>query len=334
MNFYASAAAFIAFGVTALTGFWLIPFLKRLKYGQTILEEGPKWHMAKQNTPTMGGVMFIIGITAALLVGFNLVSPTMSSEIAFNRIQTVRFIAGYLMAVGFGFIGFIDDYVKVVKKRNLGLTARQKLLLQFGVSIFYLATVYAVGDTSTVLFIPFFGQIDIGVFYYPLCVLGITYITNSVNLTDGLDGLAASVTFVASLGFMAVSLVLGYTYVNLMSAATAAACVGFLIWNFYPAKVFMGDTGSMFLGGMVVAMAFGLGQPLLIGLIGIIYIVESLSVVIQVISFKLTGKRVFKMSPIHHHYEMSGMKEVQIVFAFTAVTAVGSVIAFIAVMNM
>ncbi len=328
------ATAFVAFGVTSLLGIWLIPFLKRLKYGQTILEEGPKWHMNKQNTPTMGGIMFIVGIILAVIVGINLNMQNMDMNIAFNKIQLARTIAGLFMAVGFGLIGFIDDYVKVAKKRNLGLTAKQKLILQFAVSIFYLSTVYTVGDTSTVLSIPFVGQLDLGILYYPLCVLGITYITNSVNLTDGLDGLAGSVTFIASLGFMAVSVVLSYSYVNILSVATASGCVGFLIWNFYPAKVFMGDTGSMFLGGLVVAMAFGLGQPLLLGFIGIIYIVESLSVILQVASFKLTGKRIFKMSPIHHHFEMTGRNETQIVFAFAAVTLIGSVLSVIWAVNL
>ncbi|MPN14003.1 Phospho-N-acetylmuramoyl-pentapeptide-transferase [bioreactor metagenome] len=169
--------------------------------------------------------------------------------------------------------------------------------------------------------------------YYPLCAVGIVYIVNSVNLTDGLDGLAASVTFMVAIGFLMVASVLGFFQISLLAAAVAGGCIGFLIYNFYPAKVFMGDTGSMFLGGCVVSMAFGVGLPLILAFTGIIYICESMSVVLQVISFKTTGKRIFKMSPIHHHFEMSGYSEIQIVFAFSFITLCGALFAFFAAKN-
>lgn len=336
MNTTASLwAAGVAFVVTAALGTVLIPFLRKLKYGQTILEIGPKWHKNKQGTPTMGGIMFICGITLAAVIGFTVLGGfnedgAYSGSLDFSRVQNARYWGTILLAISYGLIGFVDDYIKVVKKRNLGLTASQKLIMQFAAAILYLAVLYMAGDTSTTLIIPFIGQWNLGIVYYPLCVLGIVFITNSVNLTDGLDGLCSSVTCVAALGLMAVSATMGFTGINVLATALAAGCLGFLIWNFYPAKVFMGDTGSMFLGGMVVGLAFGVGMPLILAFVGIIYICESMSVVLQVISFKSTGKRIFKMSPIHHHFEMSGYPEVKIVFAFSLVTAVGSILAVLA----
>ena len=331
MNIYLVISALLSLGITAILGIWLIPYLRKLKYGQTILDIGPNWHKNKQGTPTMGGLMFIAGVIIACAAAFGLaVMKDPSLTEGYNKILNTRLFSGLLMAVGFALIGFADDYVKVSKKQNLGLTAKQKLVVQFLVSAVYLWSLYAAGDTSTTLIIPFIGQLDIGFAYYPLCVIAIAYIVNSVNLTDGLDGLAASVTFMASVGFILAASVLGFFQVSLFGCAVAGGCVGFLIYNFYPAKVFMGDTGSMFLGGCVVAMAFGIGMPLILAFTGIIYICESMSVVLQVISFKTTGKRIFKMSPIHHHFEMSGYNEVQIVFAFSFVTLIGSLLALFA----
>ncbi len=331
MNVYLVISALLSLGITAILGIWLIPYLRKLKYGQTILDIGPNWHKNKQGTPTMGGLMFIAGVIIACAASFGLAvmkDPTLAE--GYNKILNTRLFSGLLMALGFALIGFADDYVKVSKKQNLGLTAKQKLVVQFVVSALYLWSLYAAGDSSTTLIIPFIGQLDIGLAYYPLCVIGIAYIVNSVNLTDGLDGLAASVTFMASVGFILAASVLGFFQIGLLGCAVAGGCVGFLIYNFYPAKVFMGDTGSMFLGGCVVAMAFGIGMPLILAFTGIIYICESMSVVLQVISFKTTGKRIFKMSPIHHHFEMSGYNEVQIVFAFSFVTLIGSLLALFA----
>lgn len=325
------AVAAIGFAVSAVNGYFLIPYLHKLHFGQTILDIGPSWHKNKQGTPTMGGFMFIFAILIASVVGYFMLSQGKNDLWHGTQVEIARYWGTILLAVSFGIIGFVDDYIKVVKKRNLGLTAIQKLIMQFVAAGLYMLILYTAGDTSTVLIIPFLGQLDLGLVYFPLCVVGIVYITNSVNLTDGLDGLCGSVTCVSALGFMMVSAAMGFGGINLLSTALAAACLGFLVWNFYPAKVFMGDTGSMFLGGMVTGLAFGVGMPLILAFLGIIYICESMSVVLQVISFKTTGKRIFKMSPIHHHFEMCGLSEVKIDFAFSAVTAVGAVLAVLAV---
>ncbi len=325
------AVAAIGFAVSAVSGYFLIPYLHKLHFGQTILDIGPSWHKNKQGTPTMGGFMFIFAILIASVVGYFMLSQGKNDLWHGTQVEIARYWGTILLAVSFGIIGFVDDYIKVVKKRNLGLTAIQKLIMQFVAAGLYMLILYTAGDTSTVLIIPFLGQLDLGLVYFPLCAVGIVYITNSVNLTDGLDGLCGSVTCVSALGFMMVSAAMGFGGINLLSTALAAACLGFLVWNFYPAKVFMGDTGSMFLGGMVTGLAFGVGMPLILAFLGIIYICESMSVVLQVISFKTTGKRIFKMSPIHHHFEMCGLSEVKIDFAFSVVTAVGAVLAVLAV---
>ena len=325
------AVAAIGFAVSAVSGYFLIPYLHKLHFGQTILDIGPSWHKNKQGTPAMGGFMFIFAILIASVVGYFMLSQRENDLWHGTQVEIARYWGTILLAVSFGIIGFVDDYIKVVKKRNLGLTAIQKLIMQFVAAGLYMLILYTAGDTSTVLIIPFLGQLDLGLVYFPLCVVGIVYVTNSVNLTDGLDGLCGSVTCVSALGFMMVSAAMGFGGINLLSTALAAACLGFLVWNFYPAKVFMGDTGSMFLGGMVTGLAFGVGMPLILAFLGIIYICESMSVVLQVISFKTTGKRIFKMSPIHHHFEMCGLSEVKIDFAFSAVTAVGAVLAVLAV---
>ena len=328
-------SAVVGFGLTALIGIWFIPFLRKVHYGQTINDIGPTWHKNKQGTPTMGGIMFIIGVVIAVAAGVGILNA--QTGVLSNpsyTVQNTRLIAGLVMALCFGFMGFIDDYIKVVKKRNLGLTAKQKLVMQFLIAILYLLTLYLAGDRSTMLWFPIIGYLDFGVFYYPLMVLFIVFIVNAVNLTDGIDGLAASVTFVAAIGFMLITMIMGFAGMGIMATALAGACIGFLVWNFHPAKVFMGDTGSMFLGGMVVALAFGVGLPVILVLVGILYIVEALSVVIQVTSFKLTGKRVFKMSPIHHHFEMSGYSEVKIVALFSLITLIGCALAVLAVWAM
>ena len=328
--------AAVAFGITAILGKYLIPYLHKLNFGQTILEIGPKWHEKKQGTPTMGGIMFIAGICISAIASvslfiafgsnfFDMYLPDMSRQMVF-------IFTGIGMALCYGVIGFLDDYIKVVKKRNLGLTAIQKLVLQFGVAALYLIVLSAFGFTTETL-IPFVGYVDLGFFYYILAAIVIVGIVNAVNLTDGIDGLNGSVTFFASLFFMIIASLLSYLGVTALSAAVAGGCLGFLVWNFHPAKVFMGDTGSLFLGGMVCAMAFSLNMPILLLPIGIIYLCEMFSVVLQVAYFKLThGKRLFKMSPIHHHFEMCGWSEVKIVAVFSLVTVVFGIIAFLCVM--
>ena len=320
--------AVIAFVVTAVMGIFLIPYLKKLKYGQTIKEIGPTWHKSKQGTPTMGGILFIIGIMAAVIVGY--LTMWIAFDFKADHIQSIKLVAGVVLALGFGLMGYIDDYIKVVKKRNLGLRAREKLIIQFFLSVGYLFVLRMAGALSTIVEIPFLGQINFGWFYYPFMVLFMIFFVNAVNLTDGIDGLAASVTFVFGLAFMVYTLKMSLPYMGLLAVAVAAGCLGFLVWNFHPAKVFMGDTGSMFLGGCVIALAFGLDMPLLLVLAGVIYWCEAGSVVLQVISFKTTGKRIFKMSPIHHHFEMCGWSEVKIVGVFVLVTLVFCVIGFFA----
>lgn len=321
--------ALISFSLTAISGKYLIPYLKRLKYGQTIKEIGPTWHKKKQGTPTMGGIMIMIGVLSATLIGFFL--SFVGKENGFNTYSAIKLFSGLALALGYGLMGYVDDYIKVVKKRNLGLRASQKLIIQVIIAILYLGVLSFSGCISTIISIPFVGQYDMGFMYYPAMLFIIIGTVNAVNLTDGVDGLASSVTFVACLGFMLFSSSLALEYMNILSIAVASACLGFLMWNFHPAKVFMGDTGSMFLGGLIVAIAFGMDYPIIIILVGFIYFVEALSVILQVISFKTTGKRIFKMSPIHHHFEMCGWSEMKIVCVFSVVTGIMCIIASFAV---
>ncbi len=322
-------AALVGFGVTTVLGWWLLPFLHRLKFGQTIREIGPSWHKKKQGTPTMGGIMFILGILAAVLGCVPVYYSRGGGE---TQLMMVKVFAGLCMALGYGMIGFMDDYIGIVKKRNLGLTERQKLILQFLVAAAYLTACAMAGeDTATV--IPFIGSVDLGFAYYPLAAILIVGLTNAVNFTDGIDGLNTTVTFFVFVSLALCAGAMSMAGLSAMGVASAAACVGFLIWNFHPAKVFMGDTGSLFLGGMVGALAFGLDMPVLLLPLGIIYWAEILSVVIQVTYFKSTGgKRLFKMSPIHHHFEMSGWSEIKICAVFGFISLVGSALAFCCVL--
>ncbi len=316
---WTAAAAAMAFGVTALLGIWLIPFLHKLNFGQTIRESGPTWHRKKNGTPTMGGFLFIAGILAASAVCLPLYYRSTGAD-PFVMAMHAKLFGGLLMACGFGVIGFLDDYIKVVKKRNLGLTVRQKLLLQFLVAGCYLYSLYRAGSGGKTL-VPFAGGVDLGVWYWVISLLGIVGMVNAVNFTDGIDGLNASVTFFASLAFLAVAGVLRIEPVGILAAAAAGGCLGFLVWNFNPAKVFMGDTGSLFLGGLVCALGFALNLPILLLPVGVVYLCEILSVVLQVVYFKAThGKRLFKMSPIHHHFELCGWSEVKICAVFSLVT--------------
>lgn len=312
-------AAAASFGVAAVLGIWLVPFLHKLNFGQTILEIGPNWHKDKQGTPTMGGFMFII---SSIVIGVLCVILYHTFGVEETPALSAKIYAGIFMAAAYGAIGFIDDYIKVVKKRNLGLTAIQKLVLQFIVAIAYLVTVTLFGG-GTQTFIPFVGMIDLGIFYYPISAILIVGIVNAVNLTDGIDGLNASVTFFGSIFFMLIASFVGRMGVSIMSAAIAGGCLGFLLWNFHPAKVFMGDTGSLYLGGFMCAIAFALDMPVILIIIGLVYIIEMFSVILQVTYFKAThGKRLFKMSPIHHHFEMCGWSEVKIVVMFSIFTSI------------
>lgn len=334
-DYTAVVVAIVSFAVTALLGFIVISYLRKLKFGQTILEEGPNWHKDKQGTPTMGGVMMVAGVLFSMAVGFAfsyLTKGDYATEMSEPYSLTIL-LAGIVMALCMCAIGFFDDYIKVVKKRNLGLTAKQKTFMQLLVSAAYLVTLALCGMHTT--YIPFIGEISIvsgaGLLFWPIALMFIYGFTNAVNLTDGLDGLASSVTLVVACAFMLASGRMGIGSVNSLSAALAGACAGFFVWNSKPAKVFMGDTGSMFLGGMVVALSFGIGRPILLLVMGCVYLIEALSVVLQVFWFKRTGKRIFKMSPLHHHFEMSGFSEQKVVILFSFVAFVGCLIALLSI---
>ncbi len=309
--------------LTAALGKWLIPVLHRLKFGQTIREVGPAWHKNKQGTPTMGGILFIFGSLAAALAGTMLCRFLGIHLFSSSPATLTRLLAGLLLAFCCGFIGFADDYIKVVKKRNLGLTSLQKLFLQLLVAFGYALAVYLSGGTS--IYVPFLNTVDLGIWYIPLCMFLVVGFVNATNLTDGIDGLCASVTGVASAAFLVAAALLGYYGQCIWAAALLGSMLGFLLWNLHPAKVFMGDTGSLFIGGALCAIAFGIGRPLLLFPFGVIYVAETASVILQVSYFKLThGKRLFKMSPIHHHFEMSGWSENKIVTVFCSITLIAS----------
>ena len=315
-----------SFAITALLGHWLIPELHKLKFGQTIREVGPKWHKNKQGTPTMGGLMFILGIAVAMMACLP-VFYTLGVEETF--LMKVKVFAGLGMAVAFGVIGFMDDYISILKKRNLGLTEKQKLVLQFAVAAAYFLSLGLAGE-PTATTIPFVGQLDLGWFYYILAAIVLVGLVNAVNFTDGIDGLNSTVSFFVFLALSLCAGALSMTGLTALGLAAAAGCVGFLLWNWHPAKVFMGDTGSLFLGGMVGALAFGLDMPILLLPVGLVYWAEILSVVLQVTYFKSThGKRLFKMSPIHHHFEMCGWSEVKICLVFGLVALIGGAIALV-----
>lgn len=322
--------------VTAILGFAVIPWLHKLKFGQTILDIGPKWHEKKQGTPTMGGIMFIAGVIVAAAVTL-ITDRLMGGDIVAGASlipseMYTKFYSGLLFALCVALIGFADDYIKVVKKRNLGLTELQKTVLQAVVILSYLLSLYLGMGKKPYMFIPFVGNIEMGIFFWIFGFAVIYAAINAVNFTDGIDGLCSSVTITCGVSLCAIAYMHKLFGVSLMASLLIGGCIGFLFWNHNPAKVFMGDTGSMFLGGMVVATAYALNCPIILLLSGIIYVVEGASDVIQIAYFKLThGKRIFKMAPIHHHFEMCGWKEKKIVAVFSIVNAIGGAAA-IAVM--
>lgn len=313
-----TAAAAMIF--TALLGFAAIPMLRKLKFGQTILDIGPAWHKKeKQGTPTMGGIMFIPSIAAAFVIGIGMLAANgMISLEQTEAMNYVNAVSGLIMAVMFGAIGFIDDFTKIRRKQNEGLTPSQKIILQVLVIAAYFTVRILAGNTSTVVRLPFLGSIDLWFFYYILMGLAILYLVNAVNLTDGIDGLCTSVTLVYCAAFLIVTATLNAVGLTVLAAATGGGCLGFLIWNAHPAKVFMGDTGSLFFGGIVVALGIGSNAEVLMVIASAVYIWEALTVLIQTTYFKLThGKRLFKMTPIHHSFEMRGWKEGKIVAVFS-----------------
>ena len=334
--FLLPAAAVIGFVISVVLGRFLIPALRRMKAGQSIKTDGPTWHMSKQGTPTMGGIMFIAAIVVTVLV-------LNAGRIAGGDWTSVAVL---LFSLVFGVIGFVDDYAKVKKKENTGLSAAQKFLLQLAAAILFIVILRHMGILSPNLYVPFFGvewKLP-WVVYMIFAALVITGTVNAVNITDGVDGLAAGVTLPVS-AFFAASFAYGYLCwdkaqnagMAVFSAALFGSLVGFLVYNFHPAKVFMGDTGSLFLGGAVCGLAFALDLPLILIPVGIIYIVETLSDILQVAYFKLTrkltgeGKRIFLMAPLHHHFEKKGWSEEKLFFVFTGITVVFCVLAFFGV---
>lgn len=299
----------ISFAITLLLGPIIIPLLRRLKIGQSIREDGPKTHLKKSGTPTMGG---LIMLTAVIIT-------TITSGI-FNKDMIVLLLS----TLGFGLIGFIDDFIKVVMKRSLGLKAYQKLIGQIALAVILAVYQSNMSMLGTKVIVPFLDNtyLDLGRLYVPFIAFVVVGTVNSVNLTDGLDGLASGITLIVLSFFGLISLNIGMKSISVFSAALTGACLGFLRYNSYPAKVIMGDTGSMALGGAVSAIAVLLNLPLIIPIVGGIYFAEALSVIIQVTSFKLTGKRVFLMSPLHHHFELKGWKETRVVITFWIVTVI------------
>lgn len=293
-----------------------IPVLHKLKYGQTERDDGPQSHLKKQGTPTMGGIVILASLVIASL---------------FFLKGNIEGMVVLLMTLGYGVIGFIDDYIKVVKKRSLGLRAKQKIAGQVLITAFFVWYLYHSGVGTDIL-IPFTNgmTIDLGVFFIPFVFVVVIGTVNGVNLTDGLDGLAGGVTLIVAVFFLLVAWAAGSMIVPICGAVIGSL-LAFLIFNAYPAKVFMGDTGSLALGGFVASVAFLLKMPIFIVIIGFIYLLESVSVIIQVLYFKATsGKRFFKMAPIHHHFELCGWSETKIVTVFYIATAILCLIGFLA----
>ncbi len=313
--------ALVSAALTGVIGYFLLPVLRALKAGQSIREIGPTWHNSKAGTPMMGGLMFILAAVVCLAINI----PSMQGKTVF-----------YVLVLGlcFGLVGFLDDFCKLKFKRNLGLTALQKAMLQMAVSALYLYLLYVEGSMTSDLYIPFVNK----TFYiHPMAYIFFAMFVmvgcvNAVNLTDGVDGLCGSVTIPVMVFFVAAAVSKEKYDLALLPAALVGGLIAYLFYNWHPAKVFMGDTGSLFLGGIVCGLAFALDMPLVLILVGAVYIAETLSVILQVGYFKLThGKRLFKMSPIHHHFEMCGWKEEKIVSVFTAITVLMCIAAWLGI---
>lgn len=306
-------AAAIAAGFVLLTGPFFIPELHKLKFGQSIRAEGPKSHQAKSGTPTMGGIMIILGITIATVIAAPL---------------TPEVLLALFIMLGHFVLGFLDDYIKVVKKRNLGLRAKQKFLGQLFIAVVTMFIGTQVLGIDTTIWLPVVNEdMDIGVVYYFLVAFVLVGTSNAVNLTDGLDGLASGLMAIAAAAYAVIAYLTGHPNLFLFSIAIVGACLAFLRFNFHPAKVFMGDTGSLALGGALAAVGILTHTEIILAVLGLVFVCEALSVIIQVISFKTTGKRVFRMSPIHHHFELGGWKETKVVTVFYAVGLLASIVA-------
>ena len=312
-------AFLISFASALIAGPILIPVLRRLKFGQTVRDDGPSSHLKKTGTPTMGGLIFLIPVL--ILSGY------FSGE--YPQILPLAFVT-----LGFGAIGFIDDFIKVVKKRKDGLYAHQKMLCLLVIASAFAFYIAQFTDIGTDVILPFMGMditFDLSWFFVPFTILVLISVTNAVNITDGLDGLATGVTLIVMVFLTLVAMTRSeWDYVKVFSAIVGGGCLGFLAFNVHPAKLFMGDCGSLALGGAVGAAAIMMKMPLIIIIVGFIYVIETLSVIIQVTSFKLRGKRVFKMAPLHHHFELIGWKETTVVYVFWAVTILSCFIGFLA----
>ncbi|WP_432354884.1 phospho-N-acetylmuramoyl-pentapeptide-transferase [Sporosarcina sp. A2] len=305
----------VTFGLTAILGYAIIPLLRRMKFGQSIREEGPQAHLKKAGTPTMGGLIFLVAILIA--------TPILSY---INGVLTTQTIVLLLVLVGFGVIGFIDDFIIVVMKRNLGLTSLQKLIGQIIIAIFAFFLL-KLGPFDTVVSIPFTGfELDLGIFYVVFLIFWLVGFSNAVNLTDGLDGLVSGTSSIAFTAFGILAVAYGQQDIAMFAFVVSGAMLGFLLFNMKPASVFMGDTGSLALGGALAMISMLIKQEFLLLIIGIVYVIETLSVIIQVISFKTTGKRVFKMSPIHHHFELSGWSEWKVVLVFWGIAFLAAIV--------
>lgn len=314
----------IAFAAAFIAGKIVIPILVKMKVGQSIKEIGPTWHLNKQGTPTMGGVIFIAGLFVAMI--------TVGMPAILRGELTHVFV--FLFALVYGAIGFVDDYCKLKKKENTGLTGWQKLLLQVVAAVLFVLAMRLTGIAQAELYVPFF-QVTVAIpvpVYYIFAVFVIVGCVNAVNLTDGIDGLATGVSLPVTIFYTVMAAIWGYEAQGLFAAALTGGLAAFLCFNFHPARVFMGDTGSLFLGGAVCALAFSFNMPLILVPLGIVYICEALSDIIQVGYFKLShGKRVFKMAPIHHHFEMCGWSEYKVFAVFTAVSLVFAVLSWLGV---
>lgn len=312
-----------AFALTVLVARRLIPKLKSMKLGQQILDIGPRWHKGKEGTPTMGGISFI----AASLITMVVCCSAMALKGLTAGME--KLIIVVVFAALSGAIGVVDDLTKFKNHRNEGLTAVQKYLLQLVSAGMFLAALKLTGNLTTELYIPFADiTADIGIFYYVLSILLITGIVNAVNLTDGIDGLASSVTLALGAFFAVSAFACESLPTAVASAVVMGSCLGFLVYNFYPARVFMGDTGSLFLGGFAVGLAYMINNPLIIVIVGIVYICEAASVILQVGFYKMTKKRIFRMAPIHHHFERCGWSELKIVGVFSLITVIAGAIAY------
>lgn len=322
VGIYAVVAVAVFLSTVVILRF-LIPKLRSMKMGQKILDIGPRWHKSKEGTPTMGGLAFAVSVVAALI------GAMLYLHFSGKSTALIPLLLTMLLAVGNCIIGILDDFTKFRKSQNEGLTAPQKFALQLAMAGAFLALMRLYGNLDTVVKIPFTAyELDLHFGYYIFALIFITGIVNSVNLTDGIDGLASSVTLVVSIFLSVLAFTAFGVELAVLGAAMLGATAGFLVYNFYPARVFMGDTGSLFLGGLVAGVAFMIDNPLIIALVGIVYICETLSDIIQVGVYKLTHKRVFKMAPIHHHFEKCGWSEITIVIVFSAVTLLCSVAAY------